>query len=428
MPSPHPLPSKSTARLLWVLFSLFVVYGTTFPFSFDAGSWDLAARLSRISWHPFRLIDGTISTPDLLQNILLFIPFGFLGYVSLIDKRSHLHLKMLTLVLMGASLSAFVECLQVFSMTRWTAMSDVVFNTLGTAVGVALGHALKRWVLGIKTLPGSRRILDAPSAFPALVFSGLAVFGTWAPFDFALDVSRFISEARMILANPFGLAWPNDELATLIRFLLAALFICRLGGEAGLRNPARVLVPLLAVAAVGLEATQIIIASRSPSFQDAATAVLGVMGGGIAYGFPGFHHHPWKWGAVGTLAILLGAAMAGLHPYDFRPGWSGFNWIPFVYEYNKTNFNALGSFLDNALTFFPLGFLLGYFFPGSRRSAWVALVLVGGLSLGVEAAQGFVPGRHPDITDVIGAAMGCLAGSLVLRRGWRAYREYVAAP
>ncbi|HLP42834.1 MAG TPA: VanZ family protein [Fibrobacteria bacterium] len=411
------------ARMLWGLFSLFVVYGTTLPFSFRLEPGYLAARVERINWHPLGMRNGDICTPDLLQNILLFIPFGFLGYISLHEKRSRL--KKTALVLMGASLSAFVECLQIFSLTRWPAISDVIFNALGTAVGVGLGMALKTSVLGLKSAPRWRRLLDAPSAYPFLVFALLAVVGTWEPFDFALDVGAFKHKVKSLLRVP-DFQLPNDELAVFIRFLLATLFACRLATELGLRRPALRAAAALAVCAVGLEATQIIIQSRSPSAQDAVTALLGVLGGGIAFGFPGFREHPWKWSAVGSLAVLASAVMAGFWPFRFHPGHGGINWLPFLSEYSGSAFAALSNFLGNAMLFFPLGFLLGYFFPGSRRAPMVALVLALVMSIGVEVGQGLVEGRHSDITDVIGALTGCLAGSLALTRGWRAYRGYVA--
>lgn len=413
--------SKSTARLLWALFSLFVVYGTTIPFSFHAG---MGPGIARINLHPLGMRAGDISAPDLLQNVLLFIPFGFLGYISLHNKKSRL--KLLALVAMGAGLSAFVESLQLFSATRWPALSDVLFNTLGTVVGVVFGIWLKGRVLGIKSDPSWRRVLDAPSAFPALVFAGLAVIGSWEPFDFALDVGLFMDKAKPLLRHPFDLSLPNDELVVFIRFLLATLFACRLAAEAGLRRPARILVPALSIIALSLEGTQIIITSRSPALQDAATSVLGVAAGGIAFGFPGFREHPWKWGVVGALSVFASAVMDGLHPFRFRDFHTGFNWLPFMAEYARTGFQALGNLVEAALIYFPLGFLLGYFFPASRRSAWLALALAVAHSFAVETAQGLVAGRHADVTDVIGAAMGCLAGSLVLRRGWRAYRAYVA--
>lgn len=402
-----------------------MVYGTTIPFNFRLDG--VAGRMSRINWHPLGLNHGNVSVGDLLQNILLFIPFGFLGFISIARKESRLPLKIGILVLMGASLSAFVEFLQLYSLTRWTAVSDVLFNSLGTALGAAAGVLLKSWVYGIKTTPRFRRLMDAPSAFPALVFAGLAAGGAWEPFDFALEMGAVLGKGGAILRDPFDLSWPDDELATFIRFLLASLFACRLAAEAGTARPARAMVPILVLAAVGLEATQIIILSRAPTFQDAVTASLGVAAGGIAFGFPGFREHPWKWGAVGALAVAASAAMAGLHPFRFQEAYSGFNWTPFLAEYADTKLGALGNFAETALAFFPLGFLLGYFFPASRRSSLLSLGLAVALSAWVEGLQGLVVGRHGDITDVFAAAMGSLAGSLTLRRGWRAYREYVAA-
>ena len=87
----------------------------------------------------------------------------------------------------GAALSVFVEFLQIFSATRFPALSDVIFNTLGTAVGLGWRLLLKKSVLGFKSHPDARRFLDSESAFPAFVFLVLCVTGCWAPFDFSLE-------------------------------------------------------------------------------------------------------------------------------------------------------------------------------------------------------------------------------------------------
>lgn len=424
MNPPAPGVRKSTARLLWALFSLFIVYGTTIPFSFRLGPGGLGGLFGKILWHPLGSRNGDISSPDLLQNILLFIPFGFLGYIALVEKRSRL--KRVIIILMGAGLSAFVEFLQLFADTRWTALSDVIFNTLGTAVGVYAGMRLKNWVMAIKGRADLRRWFDSPSAYPALVFLGLAAIGTWQPFDFALDYSTFVYKAKVILKHPFDLSWPNDELATFIRYLLATLFACRLAREAGLPRPALLATLAMLAAAGGLEATQLIIRSRAPSFQDALTSALGVAAGAVSFGLPSFRVHPLRWGAVGILAIGASAVLAGLYPFEFTSVRGGFNWIPFMSEYAKTTFTALGNFIESSLTFLPLGFLLGYFFHGTRRAAAAALALSMGTAFAVELAQAWVVGRHADITDVIGAAAGSLAGSLALSRGWKAYRDYTA--
>jgi len=413
-------PPKSTARLLWALFSLFVVYGTTFPFRFH---WDsFLSGVARINWRPLGGVAGNISLSDILQNILLFIPFGFLGYFSLIHKRSRL--KKIIVVGLGTLLSVSVEFLQIFSLTRWPSMSDIVFNTLGAALGLALGIALKRTVLGFKSNPAARRFLDAPAAFPALVFLILTAAGCWQPFDFALDFSAFKNDIKRLFFNPPVFARPNDDMVTFIRFLLTTLFVCRVAQESGLRRPALKGVLLLIAAGVALEASQIIIQSRQPDYQDALVSMLGAAAGGVAFFFPGFHKRPWTWAAAGIAAVFASVALRSLYPFRFTEGFSGFNWAPFHSQYERTDFAALGNVLESATVFFPVGFLLAYFFP-RPRPALAAAVLAGIMAMSIEAAQGFVPGRYPDVTDVIGAMLGAAAGGLALTRGWPAFRDYM---
>ncbi len=86
---------------------------------------------------------------------------------------------------------------------------------------------------------------------------------------------------------------------------------------------------------------------------------------------------------------------------------------------------TLGEFLANGMLYFPVGFLLTYFFPGSKRVFWVALVLAGFMALALETVQGWVVGGYSDITDVLGAALGSMVGSLVLTRGWPAFTLYM---
>ena len=358
-----------------------------------------------------------------MQNILLFIPFGFLGYFSLVYKSSWA--RKAAIVLLGTSLSAFVEFLQIFSPLRCPALSDVVFNTAGTAAGLAAAMTFKRSVLGFKNLPSARRFLDAPSAFPAFIFLALVVAGCWEPFDFSLDVGLIWEHVKALAQKSFELKNPDDDLMNFIRFLLASLFACRLCAEAGLRRPAAAGAGLMAALGVALELTQIIIKSRAPEAQDALVAVLGSAAGGVAFFFPGFHLRPRVWTCAGTAMVFLSAAARAWAPYRFTARHSGFNWVLFRPHYEHTTFQALGDFIESTMIFFPLGFLLAYFHPRARMGLASAL-LCGGLAALVEIAQGFVPGRYADATDVLGAVLGGLAGTLALTRGWPSFREYMA--
>jgi glycopeptide antibiotics resistance protein len=98
--------------------------------------------------------------------------------------------------------------------------------------------------------------------------------------------------------------------------------------------------------------------------------------------------------------------------------------MPFKPESGKSTFASLGNFVEDGMTFFPVGFLLSYFFPRARP-AFFAAILAGCMGLAVEIGQGYAPGRYPDITDVLGDMLGGLAGGLALTRGWPAFTDYM---
>jgi len=355
---------------------------------------------------------------------MLFMPFGLLGYFSLVHKSSWA--RKAAVVLLGTSLSACVEFLQIFAPTRYPALSDVIFNTVGTAAGLLIAMTFKRSVLGFKHHPAARRFLDAPSAFPAFIFLALVAAGCWEPFDFSLDVGLVLDHLKPLIRHPFEFKNPDDDLMSFIRFLLASLFACRLFAEAGLKRPALLGAAFLGAAGVALELSQTIIQSRAPELQDALVAVLGSAAGGIAFFFPGFHLRPRIWTWAGAVMIFLSAAARAWYPYHFSSRYSGFNWVLFMPYYEHTTFQALGDFIESAMLFFPLGFLMAYFHPG-RRMAPAGALLSGALALVVEKMQGFVPGRYADATDVLGALLGGFAGALALARGWPAFRDYMAS-
>lgn len=408
---------------MWACFSVFVVYGTTFPFAFDTGGRGFSTLAHRINWRPLGGTADNLLVGDIIQNILLFIPFGVLGYFSLVFKRSWT--RKAAIVLAGSALSLSVETLQIFSVTRFPAVSDVVFNTLGTALGIFLAMAFKKSVLGFKSHPTARKFIDAPSAFPAFIFLVLVAAGCWQPFDFALDISLIKGHLKPLLFQPLQFQRPDEDMVSFIRFLFAALFLSRFAAEARLPSPVLAGAGIMAALGLGLEMSQTIIQSRAPGVQDALVAVAGAIAGGIAYLFPGFHLRPRIWSAVGGSMILMSAAVRALYPFEFSPDHAGINLLPFLSLYERTTFAAIGDFMESAMIFFPLGFLLGYFYPRIRPSALAALA-AGAMALSVEAVQGFVPGRYADLTDVLGAMVGGMAGGLALTRGWPAFREYMA--
>ncbi len=74
---------------------------------------------------------------DILLNICGLVPLGFFWYGYLRRVRRGNHLVVVTIAL-GALVSIMIEVLQVFLPTRDSDTTDILTNTLGTAIGVVL--------------------------------------------------------------------------------------------------------------------------------------------------------------------------------------------------------------------------------------------------------------------------------------------------
>jgi Glycopeptide antibiotics resistance protein len=77
---------------------------------------------------------------NLYGNIVWFVPMGV--FIPALTKR---HLGFLRVVLIGALISISIETLQFILNTGVTDIDDVIFNTLGAAVGYLL-FFVGKWI------------------------------------------------------------------------------------------------------------------------------------------------------------------------------------------------------------------------------------------------------------------------------------------
>jgi VanZ family protein len=99
---------------------------------------------------------------DALRNIAGFVPFGFVvcAYLGLARLR---HRAALLTILAGGTLSLCIEVLQGYIPQRVSGTTDIVTNTLGTALGVIL----------VRSMP-VRRFLEKNGLLPSVVHSSLS--------------------------------------------------------------------------------------------------------------------------------------------------------------------------------------------------------------------------------------------------------------
>jgi len=431
-----PTSPKRLSRLLFLVSAAFIVYGTTIPFTFNLSPDHIAGRLNRINWYP--LLPGyDNSLFDDVQNILLFLPFGFLGWTAVRDKSKLW--KALLLVLCACLLSASVEAVQILSNTRTPALTDIFFNTLGGALGVLAAALLRKWVHAFASHAEVRALAESEAVYPALLFAVLVLVGQLAPFDFTLDFSQFKSKIRVLLEHPLAFNWPSDDFVFAGRQMVLAVFLGRLlkqrGSEKGWLEKgwhvpvgfAFIAGTITAAYGLILELSQLIVSSRGPTSQDGLILILGAAAGALLVPVQGWRRRPWFSAWVAFAIVLFSVACKEMYPFRFG-AWQGrFNWLPFLAEYSSTAFLALARFFEDSLAWVPLGFAWAYLSPVRHSLAWATgLALVSATVL--ETLQGFIPGRFPDITDLISAGVGAVAGHLLMSRGREAFIGYLTHP
>ena len=347
--------------LFWLLAAL-VTYGSLFPFRFAAATPEAWSAL----W------DGLTQLPgrgDLVANILLFAPFGYVGI--------HAGHRGVVVLALAAALGAGLQIAQVWLPDRDPSLQDAVWNLAGAGLGV---FAARRWRLS-GTVPAHWR------AAPALLI-GCWVMYRWVPYLPSLDFQEIKDSLKPLLVTP-DIRWPN-----VLHDAAAWIAVGHFLGRDRRRLPL-----MMAIVFAG----EVLIANNAVSLSNvagAAAAAPVVLLGGARRPLPA--------------ALLLAAAIAvsGLAPFEFRGTPAPFHWVPFH------GFLG-GSMLVNAASILEKTFLYGSLLlllvrAGLPRAAALAAGVT--LAAAIEVAQTRFARHLPEVTDpllvlLVGWLLGALAGS-----------------
>ncbi len=410
--------------ILLVLWGLFILYGTTIPFDFSASSAQVAAKLQKVLEQPWQ----TASRMDMVSNILLFLPWGFLLSVWLADRGTGYAVSLIVASLTGMALSGFVEFLQLFTPTRITSLIDVATNLSGSLTGAVIGWPLARWASPL-TQPWLRRVVSARPmvAGSLLVAAGLTI-SSLAPFDVSIDLGNLKKSIKSARPMPFGLAVDGSEFPaepwswareTLTWMMVGGLFMLafREAGRTGFRA-----IGGSAAAAGGLslaiEVLQLTIRSRVTDTTSVVWSLAGSLSGAMIVGRSGAADSRRWLGPAMALWFIIGMIEAWTPPNFAWPETHVLTperLVPFLQYYRRTDIYALADLSSQTMFFVPLGALLAARFQ--RISAWVCVGI--GLLLGVvlEVGQLFIVDRTSEITDALSAGLGAGLGFELWRWG-----------
>ncbi|MFP4037760.1 MAG: VanZ family protein, partial [Desulfobacteraceae bacterium] len=183
-----PFDTSKTEFKAFLLYTLFVAYGSTYPFDFrpeQAASTGLWAVLS---------YKNVISIGDVAANLVLFMPFGFLGVRAMKSPFRHVYY-MIWITLCSLLFSYLLQYLQIFIPDRVPSSLDVILNTAG---GLAAGVFS---VVNRFRFFGGKRGLELWKSVP-LLLAGLWPAGRLAPFLPSPDLGYIKDALKPLLLHP----------------------------------------------------------------------------------------------------------------------------------------------------------------------------------------------------------------------------------
>ena len=140
---------KEVKIILFTLYILILLFVTLFKFPylefinpFDTYMYKVEGLRGLINIIPFNETIETLSDKsipimnpirNIIGNILLFIPLGFL--IPIINPNLN---KIVKIILIGFCLSLSIEIIQIFTMGNVCDIDDVIFNTIGALIGIVI--------------------------------------------------------------------------------------------------------------------------------------------------------------------------------------------------------------------------------------------------------------------------------------------------
>jgi VanZ family protein len=360
-------PTVGNLRLALAAIIVMIAYGSLYPFAFH----DVADGIGPLhtllySW------DKTPGRGDFVSNILLYMPLGFIGTVTVGRRIGGTQLALT--ILIGAGLSLSVETLQYYDAGRDTEATDFYANVLGTAIGACIG-----WFFGQNFRWPLLREISA-NRVPALLLAAWLGYRLY-PYVPTIDLHKYWNALKPIFL------YPQLTPDALFRHVAIWLGICVMIEKiAGDRRAGG----LIGRFALFLIFSCVLIISTHVTLAQIAGIV-------VAFGI-------WRmlptWPArVNTAAAAMGAYIIvfRLHPFVFSNADGHYSWIPFLSFMQGSIDLDVQSFFEKFFLYGALIWLLAE--AGMARR--VATLLVAAIVLGASFVEVFIPGRSAEVTDAI---------------------------
>lgn len=373
--------------LLLLGYVALLVYGSLFPWS----GW---VQPDYQAWQQALLFRSSKS--DIVLNFLVYVPVGLLVVRGLARQVRWIFLLLLALMA-GLVLSLAMELSQLFLPSRVSSMMDVSMNSLGAFVGGLLGHVFFSSVhtaeIWAACKPGwLQRDRFTSYALGVVSLWVLSQLTPLVPSPAWSNIKHGLKPAWFALHDP-SLFQP-DRAAVYVLYVLGLCIVLML---VSLHRGKALLFAACLITAVLL--LKVPVMGRQLSLEAGLGCMLALV---LAFCL---RNSSAGW-LIGTafIAVSLGFILQQFTPGAGEQAWSSFNWLPFK-GYMSGHPMELAKILAKIWPFTVLGFLTLKLGLGPWQMLAAGLFLAA-LVFCSEWLQGFLPGRYPDITDVILPMLG----------------------
>lgn len=389
--SNHRLPL--TVCLIYIVL---LVYGTLYPLTGWVWDTQIPYQLFSLYW------PEQTSRTDIITNLLVYIPLGvFLALMQ--SRKTNTMLVIIVITVTGTALSFCLEYLQTFLPNRVTSLVDVGLNGLGTLLGASFTLLIGRNTNFKQALDGykHRNLVDS-----GLTNIGIFCIAMWA-LSQLLPLVPSIDVANLKLGlKPLWLVISDLNRFKFWQFYFYICSFCALGliFRSMLINHFSNIV-LFYVFTFTILLLKVPVLGRQLSLEALSALIVSIIALEIL-------RMNKRNSIVYIAAFLLIAAvfLEGLHS-GTGTVTHDINWLPFLGQ--MANLTGLADIAYSIWLFTALGYTIMSI--NNKHSLWLGAILVCAVTLTIEWAQQSLPGRYPDITDVVVATTAYIATALYAR-------------
>lgn len=409
---------------MWVVFALLILYGCLMPFDlhFDKAKVTENILRSMQFWPLGQLQSGKA---DLVSNVILYIPLGFLvALAAKVNKNDSNALATFGAMTIGCGLSMSIELLQSMSQTRVCGAHDFLTNTTGTLIGAAAACAYGMDAYRFISVKCRQYWREHPVAMAAVILAVALAGDALFPF---LPTLKLHEVHQNYKNSQFDFAAGLDMHGAgywIIQQAGAFAFLAMLTCSAIRKNGRPQILKALGMCvlfAAAMEAAKIFISNRSMNIANVIIAAAGSSCG--AFLFAVFHEKMsygakvlftagglllymayLEWGGAGvesasSVVKHLPKGVEWLPLYDYALSGRGEKVVLFIRTISiSAAFTFTVQLLNTSESYRP------------KILKWTLLMaVIGGV---FELGQSLIPGRYPTLTDVFCFAVGGTVGSI----------------